>query len=204
MPTYRNLSVTLHSQYDAVAIEEHQISINHRASKNTPGEARAVVDVAITALPSSQFWINYICNPYPSALTVKPYDFAGATSTATVTAETVKDVEDDEASNVKYFYFQLVIAGSRMLSWGVGHEEHWRGRAVCGFFDGGTDFEGRRIVEKRGLFFGPTHDTAGVDGFEIRVFRAKERMRREVCYDKMTHGSVKGGGVGRVVLTADV
>ena len=68
-----------------------------------------------------------------------------------------------------------------MLSWGVSEEEDWQGKVVCGFWDAGTDFEGKRVVEKRGLFF-PQDEEAG-GGFEIRVFRAKARRREEVKHE---------------------
>lgn len=67
-----------------------------------------------------------------------------------------------------------------MLSWGVGEQEEWQGKVVAGFWDGGTDFEGRDVVEKRGLFF-PKSDDGG--GFEVRIYRAKARKREEVKYE---------------------
>ena len=34
-----------------------------------------------------------------------------------------------------------------------GEQENWRGKTIFGLYDAGTDFEGKRVVEKRGLFF---------------------------------------------------
>ena len=50
-------------------------------------------------------------------------------------------------------------------------------------FNAGTDFEGRKVVEKRALFF-PKQARDG-DGFEVRVFRAKARRREVVRYEAL-------------------
>lgn len=47
--------------------------------------------------------------------------------------------------------------------------------------DGGRDFEGKRIVEKRGFFF-PGADGHHSDSFEIRIFRAKARRTEQARY----------------------
>jgi len=50
-------------------------------------------------------------------------------------------------------------------------------------YDGGTDFEGRRVVEKRGFSFPLSVTKAGVeddvtqDVLELKVFRNKARRR---------------------------
>ena len=66
---------------------------------------------------------------------------------------------------------------------------------MLGLFDAGSDFEGKRVVEKRGLFF-PSKEKARVGGgFEVRVFRAKARKRVEVGYGVFRDLSVGDGGV---------
>lgn len=63
-------------------------------------------------------------------------------------------------------------------------------------FNAGTDFEGRRIVEKKGLFFprrGRSVEGDGI-GFEIRVFRAKARKREALKYETFVSLGLKNGG----------
>ena len=64
---------------------------------------------------------------------------------------------------------------------------------MFGLYDGGTDFEGRRIVAKRGFFF-PREDGEG-KGFEVRVFRCRARRRTKAALGVMT----EGGALGYVV-----
>lgn len=59
-------------------------------------------------------------------------------------------------------------------------------------FNAGTDFEGKKVVEKRGLFFPKRVKGNAANGFEIRVFRAKARKREMVKYE-----SFKALGVGQ-------
>ena len=62
---------------------------------------------------------------------------------------------------------------------------------MFGLFANGTDFEGRKVVEKRGLFFPKANDRNISTSFEIRVFRAKARKR-----DGVKYGTYTGGGNG--------
>ena len=71
--------------------------------------------------------------------------------------------------------------------------------ALC---DGGTDFEGQPVVEKRGFFFpSSSAKTESEDGdvgntVEIRVFRSKARRReQEVVYEVFGHDGKEAGGV---------
>ncbi|KAK3723519.1 hypothetical protein LTR37_001771 [Vermiconidia calcicola] len=167
MPTYRGVTVSLQSQYDAVTIPEYLPSTSgspnlehkddyqsqHRQSSNARN-----VDLLIPTYPSSQFWISYRCRvPQPRA---------------------------PGWADVRFYYFKLYVSGRCVLSWGVGEDDNWSGKTVFGLFDAGTDFGGKKIVEMRGLFFPGTNEKlhAG-SGFEIRVFRAKARKREDAMYD---------------------
>lgn len=220
MPSHANITITLHTQYDAAPIRERNIRLPPSPSQHTSdddsdsdggrGNRKGIVETDITALPSSQFWIKYICNPYPCSLSLRCSEESGQHDDAdaddddhrnheSADEEAVKS-QDANSKSVKYFYFKLLLTGICVLSWGVGAEEGWRGRTVCGFMDGGTDFEGRRVVEKRGFFFGGERagrsgmGKGGAEGgFEIQVFRAKARRRQQVRYER-----VEGGGEGVV------
>lgn len=63
-------------------------------------------------------------------------------------------------------------------------------------FNAGTDFEGRRIVEKKGLFFPRRGKLGEREGgtFEVRVFRAKARKREALEYKPFVSLGLKDGG----------
>lgn len=64
-------------------------------------------------------------------------------------------------------------------------------------FAAGSDFDGRRVVERRALFFSRAaraYQGEGA-GFEIRLFRAKARRREEVKYENIGDVMVKGAGI---------
>ena len=68
---------------------------------------------------------------------------------------------------------------------------------MFGLFDAGTDFKGRKVVEKRGLFF-PKSEKGGQNekGFEVRVFRAMGRKREGVKYEKFFAAlGIAGNGI---------
>jgi hypothetical protein len=188
MPQHANITLSLQSQYDAASVREHNTL--RREYDTAAATTCAVVDVDINALPASQFWISYICNPHPINHSHPP-------GNPSVEPAASAD-QGDQVEEVRFFYFKLLIEGSCVLSWGVGAEETWRGKTVVGFFDGGTDFEGRRVVEKRGLFFGSGNalrtslDSETMEmsstSFEVQVFRAKARRRSEVQYGRMRDG----------------
>jgi hypothetical protein len=153
MPTHRSVSIAIISQYDADTIPE----ILSRSSRQLFPIADRTITANIPVYPSSQFWISYQCPLPPPA---KP-----------------------NGDQTRYYYFKLYTGGKCILSWGVGEDEDWQGKVVCGFWDAGTDFEGKKIVEKRGLFFPKTGDASGKGGFEICVYRAKARKTEEVKYE---------------------
>ena len=64
--------------------------------------------------------------------------------------------------------------------------------ALC---NAGTDFEGRKVVEKKGLFFPNDDGEAGVGGgFELSVFRAKARKRECVGWEALREVRGLSGG----------
>lgn len=161
MPTHRSVTITLQSQYDAHTIPETLSP----SSRNLLPIANRTITANIPIYPASQFWIAYQCPLPPPA---KP-----------------------GGDETRFYYFKLYVLDSSLegqgangrcvLSWGVSEEQDWLGKVVCGFWDAGTDFEGKKVVEKRGLFF--PKDDEGRGGFEIRVFRAKARRREEVKHE---------------------
>ncbi|KAK5135469.1 hypothetical protein LTR08_005257 [Meristemomyces frigidus] len=165
MPVFREVSMTLQSQYDALRILETAVpAAEVEASSASPSAAptASVVEVSIPTYASSQFWLGYACLPPP---------VGGA---------------------CRYYYFKLWQQGSCVVSWGVGAEEGWGGKTMFGLFEGGTDFEGRRVVEKRAFFFPPRGGEGR--GFEVRVYRSLARRR-----DKAVLGG--GGGAGGGALS---
>ena len=180
MPTLDGISVSLQSQYDALTIPEfvkqgsryHSVDPSNStawtASSTSPFSRISTLEVNIPALPSSQFWISYFCLP-PSP------------------------EGSQEANEVRFFYFKLFTSGKCVLSWGVGEREQWQGKLMFGLFEAGTtDFEGKRDVEKKGLFFPKKLEAKDVGvSFEIKVFRAKARKCDSLRYDTHKDG-VKG------------
>ena len=97
---------------------------------------------------------------------------------------------------MRYYYFKLRIGGKDIVSWGVGEEEGWSGKTVYAPFAAGTDFEGKKVVEKRGFFFPTAPNGSEGGGFEIRVYRAKARRREATRYESCRGANgVDGAGV---------
>ena len=86
-------------------------------------------------------------------------------------------------ADVRFYYFKLFAGGKCILSWGVGEQDDWCGKTMYALFNAGTDFEGKKVVEKRGLFFPKRSKRGSVNGFEIRVFRARARKREVAKYE---------------------
>lgn len=183
MPTYRDIALSLQSQYDALTITEAPLKsaqstsitgaaiVRRRKSeyfliddaqtyggKTAFGTAPAskTANVMIPVYPSSQFWIVYAC-PAPQ-----------------------------DGSSVRFYYFKLVISGKCIVSWGVGALDGWEGKTIFGLFNARSDFQGRKVVEKRGLFF-PRVDKLDEEesdvGFEVRVYRSQARKREKAVVE---------------------
>jgi hypothetical protein len=177
MPTHNGITFTLQSQYDALSIPEYPSAtavLNPCSSSRSSSEyadsvaeipptSPQLIEAYIPVYPSSQFWLTYQCHEWRR-----------------------------QCPEARFLYFKLFMQGRCILSWGVGKEEEWQGKTMFGLFDAGSDFEGRRVVERRGFFFGKTCE----DGqFEIRVFRAKARRREKTVCEMFDDGA--GGGALR-------
>ncbi|KAK3113812.1 hypothetical protein LTR53_008519 [Teratosphaeriaceae sp. CCFEE 6253] len=171
MPTLRGINITLHSQYDALAIPEYTaagLAIPPRhlplqdaamgethvgECESTPVDgAASAVDIHIPVYQNSQFWLSYSCPPSPAD------------------------------RSFRYWYFKLCVGDQCLVSWGTSERENWRGKTMFALFHGGMDFERRGVVEKRGLFF-PDSARAAARGkgavFKVKVFRAVARKREK-------------------------
>ena len=193
MPTHAGITISLQSQYDALTLPEHDVHIttvspslsalaNHTPTHNEHPDktfanhhhspaATPIVTASVPAYPHSQFWLSYACAP-------PPLD------------------DDGEEEAFAFYFFKLFVNGVCILSWGVGARDQWKGKTVFGLFDGGRDFEGARVVERRGLFFGAE---AARGGFEVWVHRAKARRREGVKLVGVAD-VLGGGGEGGVDL----
>ncbi|KAK3111162.1 hypothetical protein LTR53_013859 [Teratosphaeriaceae sp. CCFEE 6253] len=188
MPTLRGINITLHSQYDALAIPEytaaglaipphHPPLQNAAMGENHVGEcdstpvdgAASTVDIHIPVYQNSQFWLSYSCpSPPPSG------------------------------RSFRFWYFKLCVGGQCLVSWGTSEREKWRGTTMFALFHGGMDFERRGVVEKRGLFF-PDSTRAAVRGkepvFEVKVFRAVARKREKGAAGGFDAATFDGAGL---------
>lgn len=218
MPEYASFRVSLQSQYDAATIPESSSQVTtvpapslralhcespalreQHPDKTFDDFQRGrqhtgvVVETTVPVLKGSQFWICYSCPPPPP--TAPSSDCSGEEGDVVGEEEGESECARER---VRYYYFKLFVSGKCLLSWGVDEREYWKGKAIFGLFDGGRDFEGRRIVEKRGLFF-PSESNgargATGEGFEIRVFRAKARRRESSRYLGLGETLGAGGGV---------
>lgn len=183
MPTYRGISISLQSQYDALTIPEFPppppsstpatppkrrnafAYTRSPASFSSPTPPRIAV-VYVPIYSGSQFWINYAC-------------------------PTTNDKE------TKFFYFKLFVKGRCLLSWGVGEEDRLSGRVTFAIYDGGLDAAGKRVLEKKSFFFhnAATGQNRG-GNFEIRVFRSKARKRETAKFEKFEQDDEDGAQNG--------
>lgn len=182
MPTYRGISLELHSQFDIETIPEYRPRPQeHYAERGLSGKVPPFIDeksatcsVYVPVLPGSQFWIGYsVAQPVP---------------------------EDQQ------FLFKLFINGAHIVSWSTGSKHNWKGKTMFGLFE--REYEdGRQRAEKRVLCFTPPNRktkqwTDVADAFdeesymEIRVHRAhgSKRVARQVeGYKDTAHGKNQRG-----------
>ena len=178
MPTCGGVTVSLQSQYDALTIPEYSASSSRLNEdpehspeetytsptdkfKHSPVDGKfsrtRCIDVDIPILSASQFWICYSCSPFP--------------------------LELRGPDDMRYMYFKLYVDEKCIASWGVGESESWAGKMMYTLSSAGSDFEGKKIIEKRGLFFPKVSVGSRSDGFEIRTFRAQARRREPPKYE---------------------
>jgi hypothetical protein len=179
MPTYRGVTIELHSQFDIETFPEYQprqqsyYDKRGIAEKVPPlmDEETSTCNVYVPVFAGSQFWISYIVEP---------------------------PVPDDQ-----YFVFKLFIDGSQIVNWSCGKKEQWKGKTMFGLFQQQDGSDGKRRIEKRVFRFTSTDradtvaDAFGPDAYmEIRVHRARGRKRiaREVePYESTSHGKTASG-----------
>jgi hypothetical protein len=170
MPTYRGISIELHSQYDIETLPEYYPPSQDLCNSHGIDNAKvpALVDDAISAcsvyvpvFPGSQFWINYsVSQPVP---------------------------ED------QHFLFKLFINEEHIVSWSCSKQEEWKGKTMFGLFEKDNEEEGKKCIERRVFCFTPPDRKDGewkdvTNAFdmkacvEIRVHRAhaKKRVARQV------------------------
>ncbi|KAI8936632.1 hypothetical protein NX059_007031 [Plenodomus lindquistii] len=173
MPTYRSISISLHSQFDIETFPEYPPEPKEDyLARGITGFVPDLIDdttstcsVYVPVLPGSTFWINY---------SVEPPIPAG-----------------------HHFLFKLYLNGAHIVSFSTGKEDGWQGKTMFGLFesiDGGKD--GKR-VEKRVFSFTPPNrkdhlwnDVADVHDktacVEIRVHRSNGRKRTERVFEEYT------------------
>jgi hypothetical protein len=172
MPTYRSISIALHSQFDIETLPEYYLPASSPTTYSYPTTTTSIppfiedttstCSVHIPVLPGSQFWIAYsVSPPVPKG---------------------------------HYFLFKLHIDGERVMSWSAGKKEKWRGKTMFGLFG-----VGERRVEKRVFCFSaPDREGCVKDGcIEIRVHRASRmrRIEREVELFEETGLAKNAGGI---------
>ncbi|KAK5708017.1 hypothetical protein LTR97_000557 [Elasticomyces elasticus] len=169
MPSLCGINVSLQSQYDALTIPEYPLADE---ASSTPklddrvNELKKTADVQIPIYQSSQFWLSYTCPPAP------------------------------EDCSFRFYYFKLFVKDRCVVSWGTGEEEDWSGKTVFALYDGGHDFERRRVIEKRGFFF-PSRGITGINEqemFEVRVFRSIARKREKGVIESFERMAFKDAG----------
>lgn len=184
MPTYRSISIKLHSQFDIEPFPEYiprsrdyYIARGIPTPAETPlfdDEANSTCSVYVPVFANSQFWLSYAVHP---------------------------PVPEDQ-----YFLFKLYINGAHIISWSTDKDDKWKGKTMFALFEGEDD-QGRMRVEKRVLCFaapaaqdGKWDDVIGCFDeracLEVRVHRAlgRSRVERQVKEYRMTeHGKNERG-----------
>ncbi|KAL9576209.1 MAG: hypothetical protein Q9212_007291 [Teloschistes hypoglaucus] len=153
MPTYRNITINLVSQFDILNIPEYAPS----TTQNDPfAETPALVDKSLVSCyipiyPLSRFWFAYsISAPHPPKA---------------------------------LYYFKLFINGVCVVSWGCGEENDFKGKTMYALFDSGELWMGEPTVDAMGFgFTSETTDSNPPNGMfdhamEVRVYRARGRRR---------------------------
>ncbi|KAL8709148.1 MAG: hypothetical protein Q9220_006028 [cf. Caloplaca sp. 1 TL-2023] len=158
MPTYRNITINLVSQFDILNIPEYAppaastdpFTAPHALADNT------LVSCYVPTYPLSQFWFSYsISAPHPPKA---------------------------------LYYFKLFINGTCTVSWGCGQDDDFKGRTMYGLFDSGERWQGETGVAVRAFGFARDSTTQRSSSnalgqvMEIKVYRAwgRKRIRPEL------------------------
>ncbi|KAF9690950.1 hypothetical protein EKO04_011239 [Ascochyta lentis] len=176
MPTYRSISIALHSQFDIETIPEYHMplpslpptpphtslpsSTTHKPTTALPlvinsvppltNKENSTHTVYIPSLPGSRFWLSYaVAPPVPAEW---------------------------------YFLFKLYVDGVGVINWCTGQEEGWRGKVMFGLFAGADGGWQRDVLVFGGRTEGEEEGRRGEGELEIRVFRAsgRRRLKRDV------------------------
>lgn len=148
MPTYRNISIAIISQYDCLQLPEYAPRANLADPFTTQptliSPSEGLVSVYIPTYPASTFWLSYsISAPHPPK------------------AE---------------YYFKLFLNGNHFVSWGCGEKERFMGKTMFGLFRGpGGEME-RRVLSFQPEEDDGSGMVRN-DVMEVRVYRAKGRRK---------------------------
>ncbi|KAK5682901.1 hypothetical protein LTR17_027310 [Elasticomyces elasticus] len=168
MPTFCGITVSLQSQYDALTIPEYPLTDEASPTPKLDDRVDELKKTADVQIPI------YQSSQFWLSYTCPP----------------------PEDRSFRFYYFKLFIKDRCLVSWGTGEEEDWSGKTVFALYDGGHDFERRRVVEKRGFFF-PSRGITGIEEqemFEVRVFRSIARKREKGVIESFERAAFKDAG----------
>ncbi|KAL8686077.1 MAG: hypothetical protein Q9218_007365 [Villophora microphyllina] len=153
MPTYRNITINLVSQFDILNIPEYAPPATH---SDPFSEVPALVDKSLVSCyipiyPLSQFWLSYsVSAPHPPKA---------------------------------LYFFKFFINGVCVVSWGCGEDNGFKGKTMYALFDSGELWMGEPTVDAMGFGFTSDAttqtSTSSMPGhaMEVRVYRARGRRR---------------------------
>ncbi|KAI9796963.1 MAG: hypothetical protein M1833_005909 [Piccolia ochrophora] len=149
MVHYRSISLSLISQFDILSVPELAPPENISISDaNTDDTNNEAASTVDVYIPT------YPLSQFWLAYTVSPPHPPGV-----------------------IYYFKLYLNDIHVVSWGTSRENGYSGKTMFGLFDGGQDWTGEQCVERHVLCFGDGQQQAREDIIEVRVFRAKGRVR---------------------------
>lgn len=211
MPDFHGVRTRLESQYDVKRIQEYTLppcrsrsvfpigstgplspSVDVGAAEPDQAIDSMLIEAHVPTYPNSQFWLAYEVDSKVLA--------SSQTSSVPMAA-------DAKAARVKYVYFKLILPididdsspdsangdKNRVISWGVGKKEGWKGKAMFGLFRTKEDWYGKGKVSKRGFWF--SEDRYKEGAFDVQIFRARGRRRTHRIFPEMTGKTREGDEV---------
>ena len=183
MPSYRNITVNLHSdtaesiiEFAIPTTEAGEDSNSSMCHSPLQDDKRAMISVYIPFIPQTLFWINYRITPPP----------------------------DDDGV---FFVFKLFVNRREVSTWCCGYEQRFHGKCMFGLFDTAYDDNAdgcdstsgivSKAVEKRVLTFPSDFDAAfrnlpgGRDRdrfIEVRICRANKMVRMQPRLELFNQG----------------
>jgi hypothetical protein len=182
MPTYKNITVTIHTPFAIEGLPEFAPATPRNGSppstspiKQLVDESRRCVSVFVPVMPQSLFWLSYFIAEPPTDGT--------------------------------FFVFKLFVNQQEVVTWCCDEDEEWKGKTMFGLFDTGKDdmVVGGAGMEKRVFKFGgPGEEDWKVVGdlsadgekhrfVEVRVCRANMKMR--IPRETDLHFGFPGSGI---------